>query len=161
MLGYDIDKYAIQQCRQKLSKLNDNPFPVFLQCCNFLELSKDEFVSHIHQESFISDLKKTKIIFIGGPPYSSGVGSGEAIDRDLPSQFVMHSIHNIGADFVSFILPIRCNNMVNDLQEQINARCKNCLWSCTIYNLTSSEFLFIDQVVTQPSVIHCWVKNYC
>ena len=154
LVGYDIDKHVIRQCREKLSNLDDNNIPVYLQCCNFLELSKDEFVSHIQQESDISDLKKTKIIFIGGPPYSSGVGNGETIDRDLPSQFVMHSIHNIGADFVSFILPIRCNNMVDDLQEQINSRCKNCLWSCTINNLTSSEFLFINQVVTQPSVIH-------
>lgn len=156
-MGYDIDENAIIRCRDNLATLKTNQTHLILQCCNFLDLNREEIESHANQRS--KSIKPKRLIFLGGPPYTSGVGSGETIDRDLPSQFIMHSILNLGAEFVSFILPVRCNKYVKDLKDQINKKCFQCIWSCTIHELEVSEFNFLQKTVIQPSVIHCWARE--
>jgi hypothetical protein len=47
------------------------------------------------------------IVFVGGPPYSSGHGS-DSMDRKLPMHFVQHAINEWEAQIVVFLMPQRC-----------------------------------------------------
>ena len=166
ILGYDIDKNAIEKCEAMLSKkrteTHSKPIPrVSLYCCNFLSLTQDKILSHVKaQRKKDIDDKGLRFIFLGGPPYSTGCGSGENIGRDLPSQFVLHSIH-LDAVFISFLLPSRCNFLIQALKDIVNDTKKenasdHSTWQCETHELEESFFNFQGRSVKQPSCLHCW-----
>jgi hypothetical protein len=50
---------------------------------------------------------KVLVCCLGGPPYTTGPGHGNKIQRDLPTQFVRHCQEEWSADVITFILPTR------------------------------------------------------
>ena len=159
VLAYDIDENATAQCKVNVARHTySTSVSISTQTCNFLELSRDELLSRVTELTQISNaLDHFHFVFDGGPPYSSGAGSGASISRDLPSQFVMHSISNLGAEFVSFLVPRRCNNEINDVEEMLEKETET-KWKCEPHELENSLFNFQGRIVTQPSVLQCWRK---
>ena len=154
VLAYDIDDKLILQCKRKYK--SNSKISVSVQCSNFLELTKEDVRSSIAQIRGTSD--GISLVFIGNPPYSSGTGSGSEICRHLPWQFIIHSIVNIGANCVSYILPQRCNKdierMIIVLEKETNSK-----WLCDSHELEESMFSFEGDFVKQPSILQCWYNK--
>jgi hypothetical protein len=115
-----------------------------------------------------ANLGEMHLVILGGPPYSSGLGCGSRIDRELPIHFIFHSIQDLGAEFVTFLLPIRCNKHVQQIKNRLNHRIISdelgdstgihSSWICQAFNLDAdSLFYFQGTQVIQPSVIQCWM----
>lgn len=177
ILGYDIDEEMICQSQQTCGRKN-----VYFKCCNFLQRSKEDLtvdVMHLkrirdqqedHQYEH-NEFTRMRLVFLGGPPYSTGLGCGALIDRDLPLQFIIHSIINLGAEFVSFLLPLRCNKYIEEIGIRLNhfvssdrslevSLSEVPCWMCKVISLDDdSVFHFKDSQIFQPSIIHCWMRN--
>eukprot|EP00979_Chaetoceros_neogracilis_P009708 scaffold2192_cov268-Chaetoceros_neogracile.AAC.110 len=139
ILAYDIDENVIIQCRHNLAKAKvpSQLLGMEIICCNFLEVSRDGLASQI-----LSPKTKDfhlRLIFLGNPPYTSGAGSGKDINRHLPFEFITRCIE-LGADFVSFVVPERSTKTVEDTRQSILRKTEQ------------------GQTVTQPSIIQCWSK---
>lgn len=154
ILAYDIDEHLIVQCKETFTSSAEISFSI--QCNNFLELTGDKLKEEITRIRDTSD--NFYLVFVGNPPYSSGCGSGSTISRDLPSQFMTHSIVNLRAAFVSFIVPKRCNNEVKKTQKVLEKETQ-ATWNCDSHELENSLFSFQGDVVKQPSVLQCWHKS--
>jgi hypothetical protein len=90
------------------------------------------------------------ILAVGGPPYTSGAGSGDSIQRDLPQLFLWHCIEVWNASFVIFLLPMRYKAKPMKLPSG---------WVVESHELEDNSFLFQGHTeVTQPSVIQCFFK---
>jgi hypothetical protein len=156
ILAYDIDENVIIQCRDNLAKAKvpSQLLGMEIICCNFLEVSRDGLASQI-----LSPKTKDfhlRLIFLGNPPYTSGAGSGKDINRHLPFEFITRCIE-LGADFVSFVVPERSTKTVEDTRQSILRKSEQ-VWNCHAHKLDKSIFCFQGQTVTQPSIIQCWSK---
>ena len=113
---------------------------------------------------------------LGGPPYTTGQGSGKAIERDLPEQFVNHCFTEWKATVVSFLLPARYKRGMNKLLDNRKAASKPQIgtilategptdrkrkrWSNEIVELEESTFFFRGTIkVTQPSIIQIFYEE--
>ena len=159
VLGYDIDANAIERAKTKL-----NGSKVLLECKDFLSLSRQDLLSrvqHFHSPNDELTLSRKrrrpdngheKIIVIGGPPYTP---------KELPKQFILHSITNLKADIVVFILPQRCEKEAAQIQQILNDRRTdgNLRWSYSNTELANIEFSFEKITVQQPSILQSWFKK--
>ena len=157
VLGYDIDANAIERAEAKL-----NGSQVMLECKDFLSLSRQDLLSniqHFHSDELTLSRKRRrpdnehgKIIVIGGPPYTP---------KELPRQFILHSITNLKAHIVVFILPQRCEKEAVQIQRILNDRRTDgkLTWSYSNVELANIEFSFEKTTVQQPSILQCWFKK--
>jgi len=146
----DLDEAAVTKCRDNVSTLK--PFlegRIVVINGDYLQISKLHLLSHLHTEDLI-----TGLIVVGNPPYSSGLGRGKAIDRDLPKRFIVHSI-DIGAVFVSFVVPKRCQKEKESIRQLISQK-SNESWDCYLIELDDTQFEFESYAFRQPSLIQCW-----
>lgn len=154
ILAYDVDEGAVVDCRENVSKLPIlDEGQIVVSCCDFLKLSRHDLTNTIH-EHFNED---SRLIVLGNPPYSSGVGSGKDIQRDLPKKFIIHGIR-VGAEFISFLVPKRYNNEIGSMIRLIVEEC-NESWTCESHNLDDSQFEFGTNLFCQPSLLQCWYRG--
>lgn len=151
VFAFDIDEHLVAECKENYK--SSPSISISIQCDNFLDLSRRKLREEINRVRGTQD--KFQLIFIGNPPYSNGLGNGATIIRDLPLQFITHSIVTLGSEFVSFIVPKRCNNKIKDTQDFLEEATLT-QWMCDSYNLEDSLFSFKGEVVKQPSVLQCW-----
>lgn len=156
ILAYDIDNHLIARCKEKYKSSAE--ISVSIECTNFLELTHAKLQEDIHKIRHTTE--NFHVVFVGNPPYSSGAGSGSGINRNLPSQFILHSITSLGAIYVSLIVPKRCNKK-GDVEETLKLLEKETkvAWTCDSHELENCLFTFQDDVVKQPSVLQCWSKS--
>lgn len=135
VLGCDIDDSAIQRCRQQ--------FPQ----SDHLEWICDDFLRTTPSDHHASGT----LVVLGGPPYTSGAGSGSLVERDLPLAFFLHCANVWKAAFVAFILPVRYKACPMQLPG----------WNVETHALSeSSTFFFRGQEgVVQPSIIQCCTRT--
>jgi len=183
ILGYDIDPGAIEVCRKRQefvaknteSNSSDNMehdnckssnYTVFWDCKSFFETNREQGI-HRFDIFFKMDSDSTKanppdilICFLGGPPYTTGQGSGSAMKRDLPERFVDHCVHEWKADVISFLLPARYREdprkilCDGSLVATPNEHSDTNRWMRETQELEASKFLFRGTIeVTQPSII--------
>lgn len=153
ILACDLDKGALQKCQDNLSNLElFNEGKIVLLHCDYLKTSASYFLSHINTKSG-KDIKGW--IVVGNPPYSSGVGDGQFIDRDLPKRFITHSVVELGAVLVSFLLPQRYRREESSIQQMIAEKTSG-LWTCKCQELEDSRFNFEEKLFRQPSIIQSW-----
>ena len=157
VLGYDIDANAIERAEAKL-----NGSQVMLECKDFLSLSRQDLLSniqHFHSDELTLSRKRRrpdngheKIIVIGGPPYTP---------KELPKQFILHSITDLKACIIVFILPKRCEKEAETVQQILNDRRtdRKLTWSYSNVELANIEFSFEKTTVQQPSILQCWFKK--
>lgn len=140
IIGCDLDPLAISTCESEASKRQYN-ITIEWRHGDFL-LSKPSDV----------DLREdATVVCIGGPPYTSGAGSGANISTDLPQQFLDHCIKEWNAHFVSFILPQRCKKHPLEMPDK---------WICETHEMASSTFYFQGKTpVTQPSIIQTFQRH--
>jgi hypothetical protein len=133
MLGYDIDHNAIRACKL----LPASKYHTVYICKNFLETR-----CSLYDTCCIPP----RVICLGGPPYTTGAGSGSDIQRDLPVKFIDHCTKEYKASVICFLLPTRyrdCVSVPEGFQQET-------------LELNSSTFFFQGKTpVTQPSIIQC------
>jgi hypothetical protein len=136
MHGLDIDPNAIQTCR----KLNfSSKCNIEWTCQNFLQSSSPK-----HDKPSIT-------VCLGGPPYTSGVGSQSKVKRDLPDLFVAHCLKEWDAHIVCFLLPARYRETPVVVPTGFDSK---------TFELNSSTFYFQGiSKVTQPSIIQCFTRE--
>lgn len=157
ILGYDIDPTAIERAKANLSG-NE----VALECKDFLSLSledlsnctttTDEETSSRKRRRRASSDDNGKIVVVGGPPYTP---------KPLPQQFILHSIQQLQAELVVFILPERCRKDADHLQQKLNTNATNKSkrkWCYSNTELENIDFSFEDSTIQQPSVLQCWYQ---
>ena len=140
ILGIDIDPIAIEKARAKLGQMKDTT----LRCADFLSLERGQLFSDMPINH------ETTLVAVGGPPYTP---------KNLPEKFVLHSILEMRAEVVVFILPKRCEKDAEAIKERLNARsnCENfCYSNSDLENIT---FSFEDATVQQPSILQCWYRQ--
>ena len=170
VIGYDVDPIVIEKSRKNLHGTD-----VILRCKDFLSLRKRQFLSetsHVDHSTNITNNKlpqkkirldkpgtrfpdfceKAKLIVFGGPPYTP---------KSLPERFILHSIQELHAEIVVFILPERCRNDAVKIQKILNSSELPCdkHWCYVTKDLTNSSFSFQHAIVTQPSILQYWHKN--
>lgn len=135
VVACDIDESAIQFC-QEHTQQNDH-----------VEWMHGDFL----QTTPSGRHGSTTRIVLGGPPYTSGAGSGSLVARDLPLAFFLHCANAWKAAFVAFILPVRYKTRPMQLPG----------WTVETYALSeSSTFFFRGQDgVIQPSIIQCYTRT--
>lgn len=157
ILGYDIDPTAIERAKANLS--GDD---VALECKDFLSLSlrdlcnctnttEEETSSRKRRRRASSDDNR-KIVVVGGPPYTP---------KPLPQQFILHSIQQLQAELVVFILPERCRKYADHLQQKLNTNAtkqSKRKWCYSNSELKNIDFSFEGSTIQQPSVLQCWYK---
>ena len=160
ILGYDIDPTAIERAKASLSESE-----VGLECKDFLSLSKRDLLSAIATKSSTTteaeassrkrrraDDGNGKVIVVGGPPYTP---------KPLPQQFILHSIQELKAEIVVFILPKRCKKDADHLQQVLNSTTNEATseWLYSNTELENIDFSFEQSTIQQPSVLQCWYKR--
>lgn len=136
VIACDIDHNAIQSC-QEYAMQNKYVVNDWLRS-DFLATKNDaDYSGHV--------------VVLGGPPYTSGAGSGKNMERNLPDLFFKHCVETWNAVFVAFILPKRYHcNPINTEEG----------WRVETHRLESSSFFFQgNQKITQPSIIQCYIKG--
>ena len=134
--GLDIDPNAIDACRKLTYSSKCN---IEWTCQNFLQSSSPK-----HDKPFIT-------VCLGGPPYTSGVGSQSNMQRDLPDLFVAHCLKEWDAHIVCFLLPARYRERPVVVPTGFEFK---------TYELDSSTFYFQGiSKVTQPSIIQCFRRE--
>ena len=136
VIGYDIDQIAINKAKETIR--DDR---VVLRCTNYLDINRRSLESD-------AGLSEFKCVVFGGPPYRQDGGFDPCV------QFVEHSIEELKADFVVFILPERRKN-ADRLRETIS---KN-VWTYDNFPLKNIDFHFQDTTVTQPSFLQVWRRR--
>ena len=159
ILGYDIDPTAIERAKANLSG-NE----VALECKDFLSLSFRDLLSAISSTSSTTPEEQTssrkrrradddngKVIVVGGPPYTP---------KPLPQQFILHSIQQLKAEIVVFILPERCKKDADHLQQTLNNTTDEATrkWTYSNIELENIDFSFEQSTIQQPSVLQCWYQ---
>ena len=179
IIGYDIDLSAVESCLNRLDDTEAKTCSVY--CRDFLSLTKENIladVDKIVQKDAKSEVDSSSstlelhFVFVGGPPYSSGPGEGDAIQRDLPLRFVHNCILDLGADVVSFILPLRCKNDSNMCCNTLNEKQAHYgtmhhksgkktfdQLQCITKEFEDSSFDFLGRTVIQPSILCCWFRE--
>ena len=153
VVGLDIDPNAIKVCREKWKNQNNNNnnrnnIRVSFQCQNFLE-SKFPVQDEGSDRNNTITNNNTIVCCLGGPPYTSGAGSGHDMQRDLPIQFIRHCLTEYQAKLICFLLPERYQKMKLD-----DTLFEN--YKVTIKELSNSTFYFQgNKRVTQPSILFC------
>ncbi len=155
-------------------------YTIFLECSSFFEISPEDCVRRLqqyHHECYVQQLYKYKtVVFeslpveglkvccLGGPPYTTGQGSGGAMKRDLPEKFVDHCYNEWKADVICFLLPDRYREDANISTESAFLATKpptpglyhgaDDAWIRETHELEASKFFFRGTTeVTQPSII--------
>ena len=147
-------------------------YNVQFTCQNFLETSFADYDDTT--ESKLNEIA-TIIVCLGGPPYTSGSGSGTNMRRDLPEQFIAHCITKWNASTICFLLPSRYKTfdpttlvhgypsppIPSPSQLSTQSSSLEDSWIVKNVELQSSEFYFQGSVpVIQPSIIQCmWHQN--
>jgi len=139
IVGIDIDPISIQKAKQKLGQSD-----VILKCADFLSLDKDRIFSDL------SFGEETRLVVIGGPPYTP---------KSLPEQFILHSIVELNADIVVFILPSRSAKDADKIQKTLNNVHSNTKWCYDNTDLDNISFSFKETTVSQPSILQSWYKR--
>jgi hypothetical protein len=136
--GFDIDPNAIRTCQNLQISSSNNDYSISWTCQNFLDttiIPKDWQITTQKE-------KEPVVVCLGGPPYTTGAGSGVDMQRDLPTQFLEHCRNEWNTSVVCFLLPARYRD--------ISANCET-------YDLASSTFFFQGSTrVTQPSILQCY-----
>ena len=167
IIGYDIDPLAIKKSQSNLQGSSG----VVLRCRDFLSLDRKQLLSELshfdansnknvtiprkrircdESKRGIAEICEQKnIIVIGGPPYSP---------KSLPEQFILHSIKELKAEVVVFILPQRCQRDADKIEKFLNAHVDQ-QWSYVNKELRNSLFYFQDTIITQPSILQYWYKR--
>jgi hypothetical protein len=92
------------------------------------------------------------VIVLGGPPYTTGAGSGRSMRRDLPQQFWTHSVDVWNAQFVALLLPVRYAGSTLEISPD---------WNCETHSLVSSKFFLQGSIeVAQPSVLQTFCRKH-
>lgn len=125
----DIDSNAIAYCQSQYSN-------------HEVEWIQGDFLS---TRGRVVSEQDSLVVVLGGPPYTTGAGTGVEMQRDLPEQFVSHCIDAWKARFVAFLLPQRYQK-------------HSWKWSCETHELSSSTFYFHGKPVTQPSILQCFTR---
>jgi hypothetical protein len=150
ILGCDIDPTAIDRSKQNVEAFKMPPAlnnrRLTFRCKNFLSMTKDDV---------LSEATSLWTIVFGGPPYTP---------KDLSEKFIHHSIHELGADIVVFLLPERCGKDAAGIQEALNSQPNKISntrqqWKFVNKELANSTFDFEGDNVTQPSILQCWYKT--
>ena len=159
IVGYDIDPTAIERAKANLSG-NE----VALECKDFLSLTRRDLLSAISSTSLTIPEEETssrkrrrvdddngKVIVLGGPPYTP---------KPLPQQFILHSIQQLKAEIVVFILPERCKKDADQLQQTLNNTTNEASrkWIYSNTELENIDFSFEQSTIQQPSVLQCWYQ---
>lgn len=149
VVGCDIDPHNIATCRQLPH--NDSGLQYLGWICkDFLTTTRNDF-----------DLQGDEyLVCFGGPPYTSGAGSGPAMKTDLPQLFLRHCVDALKAELVAFFLPRRYR--ANPLQPDDDLACDDdddSNWTCETRELPSSTFLFQGTSVIQPSIQQCFYRK--
>ena len=188
IMGYDIDPSAIQTCRERqefhsgaAEKFIDNDnenhnhkgscsdYTVFWECTSFFETSRERCIHRFdkslnNNKNNNNDDRDLLVCCLGGPPYTTGQGSGRAMKRDLPERFVDHCFNEWKAETISFLLPARyredtqkilCDGSLEATKPQATD-CRNNpnRWVRETRELEVSKFFFRGTTeVTQPSII--------
>mmetsp|Transcript_6574 Transcript_6574/g.12386 ORF Transcript_6574/g.12386 Transcript_6574/m.12386 type:complete len:403 (+) Transcript_6574:142-1350(+) len=151
ILACDLDNQLLNRCQENVSKLEHfNEGKIVLLHCDYLKTEPSCIFSHVHANG----KQISGLIVVGNPPYSSGVGHGHLIERDLPNRFITHSV-GLGAVFITFLLPQRYKRDIESIQHLI-AQKTNKSWTCKCQELEDSRFNFGDEFFHQPSIIQCW-----
>jgi len=205
IMGYDIDPAAINICRQRkefrleLDKSSSSrnegigDYPIIWECKSFFNTTLESCIHNFnmlsqkdsvqpdctpitHEGDTRTGKQDILVCCLGGPPYTTGQGSGKAIERDLPEQFVNHCFTEWKATVVSFLLPARYKRGMNKLLDNRKAASKpqigtilategptdrkRKLWSNEIVELEESTFFFRGTIkVTQPSIIQIFYEE--
>jgi len=148
VIACDIDKNAIQRCEDHVKQEEQWIVDKWLHG-NFLTTKENDVAVTEHHHLVRDD---DMIVVLGGPPYTSGAGSGTKMERNLPDLFFQHCVKEWNAAFVAFILPERYRD--NPIQAAIGS------WIVETHELESSSFFFQgNHKVVQPSIIQCYVKT--
>jgi hypothetical protein len=134
VVAYDIDTNAIETCRQRVEYKD-----------------KVQWIAGDFLQSTPPSRDSATLVVLGGPPYTSGAGSGARIDTDLPFAFLSRCVDVWQASFVAFILPVRYDASPMKVPG----------FTVQSHELESSTFFFQgEQKVTQPSIIHCYSRTH-
>jgi hypothetical protein len=130
VVAYDLDTNAIESCRQRVEYKD-----------------KVEWIAGDFLQSKPDSRESATLVVLGGPPYTSGAGSGARLEKDLPFAFLSCCVDVWKASFVAFILPVRYEASPMQVPG----------FTVQSHELESSTFFFQgEQKVTQPSIIHCY-----
>lgn len=133
VIGCDLDSNVIETCQQHAKK-------------DQVEWMQGDFL----QTKRPAGQESSTLVVLGGPPYTSGAGSGENMDRSLPNVFLTHCVKTWKASFVAFILPERYRKCPMSVPG----------WTVQTHELDSSTFFFQgQQKTTQPSIIQCYTRK--
>jgi hypothetical protein len=166
-------------------------YPVRWECKSFFDTTREDCIQSFDRVSKDNDANckaandNTKIQLagqellvccIGGPPYTTGQGSGSAMKRDLPERFVEHCLTEWKADAVSFLMPARYKEGMKKIFDEgtlmktqqdgsiaktespANHREKR--WIYETHELEASTFFFRGTTkVTQPSIIQVFYES--
>jgi hypothetical protein len=91
-------------------------------------------------------------VVFGGPPYTP---------KDLPEKFILHSIRELHAAVVVFLLPERCRKDAVRVQEILNdSNVENKRrWQYMNKELANITFDFKGSHVFQPSILQFWYQG--
>ena len=160
-----------------------NDYPVLWECKSFFETIRENCILGFDTFSKSSNNNKNigctstyhdrdtqpgdhelLVCCLGGPPYTTGQGSGSAMKRDLPERFIDHCFTEWKADAVSFLLPARYKDRTRPQAGTIattgTTDCKKeKRWICQTQELEASTFFFRGTTkVTQPSIIQIFYR---
>lgn len=145
VIGYDIDPSAIERSIQNLDGFamptNVQHKPVF-RCNNFLLLSRQDLDKDLNLTA-----ESCLTVAFGGPPYTP---------KELPEKFILHSIHELRAEIVVFILPSRCVKDAVRIQEMLNCPSDGRRWQFVNKDLANINFDFKGSNIMQPSILQFW-----
>ena len=154
IIGYDIDPSVVKKSRQNLETFGiamdmmDSPS---FRCRNFLSISKQDLAKDLANNQRLSAELNRLVIVLGGPPYTP---------KDLPEKFILHSIHELRADIVVFLLPKRCEKDACSIQEKLNCRAPETgRWCFVNKELADCTFDFEGNYVSQPSTLQYWYQK--
>lgn len=153
IIGFDIDPSVVKQSRRNLETIGiamdlvDSPL---VRCRNFLSLSQQDLAKDVaNNQRLPAELNRLVVVF-GGPPYTP---------KDLPERFILHSIHELRADIVVFLLPKRCEKDACSIQEKLNCHASETgRWCFVNKELANSTFDFEGNCVSQPSILQYWCQ---
>ena len=159
-----------------------NDYPVLWECKNFFDTTRENCILGFDTISKSSNNNKNTgctltyhdkdtqpedhellVCCLGGPPYTTGQGSGSAMKRDLPERFIDHCFNEWKADAVSFLLPARYKECTKPQAGTIattgTTDFKTKRWICETQELDASTFFFRGTTkVTQPSIIQIFYR---
>jgi hypothetical protein len=110
IVGYDIDPHAIATCRQHKEFCKREYF-LDWRHQNFVETNRQSLLPH----GFVT-------VCLGGPPYTTGAGSGQDMQRDLPTRFLLHCQEEWQLTVLPFCCPSGIKTTIAVLKKNIDAK---------------------------------------